>query len=50
MIGEDIEIVITGIKSQSNRQPSVQLGIEAPKHIQVDREEIRAKKEIFKDD
>lgn len=41
LIGEDVEIVIIDIKPGST---GVKLGITAPRGIEVDREEVRAKK------
>lgn len=39
MIGDDVEVTITSIVGNQ-----VKLGIQAPKHISVDREEIRYRK------
>ena len=39
MIGHDIEVVVLGVKGSH-----VRIGVKAPKHIPVDREEIREAK------
>jgi carbon storage regulator len=39
-IGADIRITVLGIKGQQ-----VRLGIDAPKHVSVDREEVHARKQ-----
>jgi carbon storage regulator len=36
LIGEDISVLVIGVK-----RGKVRLGVEAPKHIRVDREEVR---------
>lgn len=41
-IGDDIVVVIGDIDRRSN---SVKVGVEAPRNISVDREEVRMKKE-----
>lgn len=43
LIGDDIRIVILGIKGQQ-----IRIGIEAPKEMAVDREEIRERKNADK--
>jgi carbon storage regulator len=40
IIGEDVTISVLGIKGNQ-----VRIGIDAPKNIEIDREEIRARKE-----
>lgn len=39
-VGNDISITVLGVKG-----PQVRLGVEAPKHVPVDREEIHLRKQ-----
>jgi len=43
VIGDDIRVVVLGIKGQQ-----VRIGIEAPREMAVDREELRIKKDAEK--
>lgn len=43
LIGDDIRIVVLGVKGQQ-----VRLGIEAPNDMSVDREEVRERKDADK--
>ena len=40
MIGDDIQVVVLGVKSNQ-----VRLGVQAPANVSVDREEIRQRKD-----
>ena len=40
-IGEDIKIMVVGFETHAGQPPKVRIGIEAPTHIQIVREEIR---------
>lgn len=40
MIGDEVTVTVLGVKGRQ-----VRLGIDAPKHVRVDREEIRRRKD-----
>ena len=55
MIGEDIEVTIVDITKNEDGDSIVAVGIKAPKHICIDREEVRKRRiakvdEIFNTD
>lgn len=44
IVGEDIEIVIDNITHMPNGEFKVSLGFKAPRHIAIDRSEVRAQR------
>lgn len=44
MIGDEVTVTVLGVKGQQAVRRAVRIGVDAPKDVAVDREEIRRRK------
>lgn len=43
-VGEDIEVMVTGVAKDANGDYVVELGFDAPRRISIDRKEVRERR------